>query len=369
VNHHLSLSLPRLQHNPQQANRVTQTFLHFFTLRTGILLILLTQLVNKVTAVYGILALLTAYPLSPLQLSMYVYSLALLAATLYLIAGVRKQEPWAALAFAQTYALDTLINGVYTAAFSAAWLAFTHGFDHDIQAFLRTADGPNGFAAMSVLADYAAQRGERTAIRAVALVRAGRRSVIDTMLAAGDPLTSVRASVALAARGDAEALSVALEASRVVETKWLVMTTHPHEQMARAAIDYLNDGITEPRMLPKSLEHTEELPVSLFAPLIRLYARSADDKTAKQLITAFVHHRDAISWFNHEDENVGTVVPSRLDSWFIAQGLAETDPKRAKVYTSVYVSMVHKQRNDSCRPNAPEGTLAQWAEACPLPVR
>jgi len=87
------------------------------------LLILLTQLVNKVTAFYGILALLTAYPLSPLQLSMYIYSLAMLALTLYLVPGVRKQDPWAALVFAQSYAADALINAVYTGAFSSAWFA------------------------------------------------------------------------------------------------------------------------------------------------------------------------------------------------------------------------------------------------------
>jgi len=114
-------SILRPPETHSNSNRSSQTFLHFFTLRTGLLLILLTQLVNKVTAFYGILALLTAYPLSPLQLSMYIYSLALLALTLYLVPGVRKQDPWAALVFAQSYALDTAINAAYTAAFSSAW--------------------------------------------------------------------------------------------------------------------------------------------------------------------------------------------------------------------------------------------------------
>lgn len=106
-----------------------QTFLHFFTLRTGLLLILLTQLINKLTAFYGILALLTSYPLSPLQLSMYIYSLLVLALTLYLLPGVRKQDPWCVLVFAQTYTFDTIVNAVYTAAFSIAWFAVVASHD------------------------------------------------------------------------------------------------------------------------------------------------------------------------------------------------------------------------------------------------
>ena len=108
-----------------------QRFLHFFTLRTGILLIVLTQLINKVTAFYGILALATSYPLSPLQLSMYIYSLIALVLTLYLLPGVRKQDPWSCLAFAQTYVVDTLVNGVYTLLFALAW--FVVVADHDAQ--------------------------------------------------------------------------------------------------------------------------------------------------------------------------------------------------------------------------------------------
>jgi hypothetical protein len=62
---------------------------------------------------------------------MYIYSLFALALTLYLIPGVRKQDPWSCLVFAQTYALDTVINAAYTAAFSIAW--FTVVANHDAQ--------------------------------------------------------------------------------------------------------------------------------------------------------------------------------------------------------------------------------------------
>ena len=92
---------------------------------------MLTQLINKVTAFYGILALATSYPLSPLQLSMYIYSLIALVLTIYLLPGVRKQDPWSCLAFAQTYVVDTLVNGVYTLLFALAWFAVVA--DHDAQ--------------------------------------------------------------------------------------------------------------------------------------------------------------------------------------------------------------------------------------------
>jgi inositol phosphorylceramide synthase regulatory subunit len=91
------------------------------SLRTGTSLILLTHLVNKVTAFYGILALFTGYPLSALQLSMYIYSLPVLAFTIYLASPVRAQSAWHCLAFAHLYAVDTVINAFFTAAFAASW--------------------------------------------------------------------------------------------------------------------------------------------------------------------------------------------------------------------------------------------------------
>jgi inositol phosphorylceramide synthase regulatory subunit len=91
------------------------------TLRTGTSLILLTHLINKVVAVYGILALFTSYPLSGLQLSMYIYSLPVLIATIYLASPVRAQSAWHCLAFAYLYALDSVINAFYTAIFGFTW--------------------------------------------------------------------------------------------------------------------------------------------------------------------------------------------------------------------------------------------------------
>ncbi|KAK3644783.1 hypothetical protein LTR56_009448 [Elasticomyces elasticus] len=87
-----------------------------------------TLSINKATAIYGLLALFTGYALNPLQLSHYIYSLAILALTLYLtpsIKGARDDETRVlkVLALAWCYVLDTVISMVYTAVFGWAWFA------------------------------------------------------------------------------------------------------------------------------------------------------------------------------------------------------------------------------------------------------
>jgi hypothetical protein len=90
-------------------------------LRTGAEIIAFLQLINKVSGLYGILALLTGAPLSPLQFSMYLYSLLALIATTYLYPHIRRGSPLQCLALAHLYAFDTVINALYTAAFGVAW--------------------------------------------------------------------------------------------------------------------------------------------------------------------------------------------------------------------------------------------------------
>ncbi|OCK80143.1 DUF1753-domain-containing protein [Lepidopterella palustris CBS 459.81] len=98
-----------------------KTFLHTMTLRTGAEIITFLQLINKVSGFYGILALLTGAPLSPLQFSMYLYSLLALIATMYLYPHIRKGTLLPSLALAHLYAIDTVVNALYTAAFGFAW--------------------------------------------------------------------------------------------------------------------------------------------------------------------------------------------------------------------------------------------------------
>ncbi|KAF2121456.1 Inositolphosphorylceramide synthase subunit Kei1-domain-containing protein [Lophiotrema nucula] len=98
-----------------------KTFLHQMSLRTGAEIITFLHLINKVSGIYGLLALLTGATLSGLQLSMYLYSTFILLTTVYLYSSIRKQEAWGMLVLAHVYALDSVVNALYTAFFGVAW--------------------------------------------------------------------------------------------------------------------------------------------------------------------------------------------------------------------------------------------------------
>ncbi|KAI5295438.1 hypothetical protein KEM52_001383 [Ascosphaera acerosa] len=97
------------------------TFLYVLSLQTGASLIVLSLLLNKISGVYGILAILTGYHISLFQLSMYIYSLLALCLTAFLSPYIRTQAPLQCLALAWFYVLDSLINTAYTVAFGASW--------------------------------------------------------------------------------------------------------------------------------------------------------------------------------------------------------------------------------------------------------
>lgn len=103
------------------ANASAQTFLYLMSLRTGTELSTLSLLLNKVSGLYGLLALLTGLHLSPLQLSLYIYSLFALLITILLAPHIRTQSPFHCLALATFYILDSIINAAYTAAFGITW--------------------------------------------------------------------------------------------------------------------------------------------------------------------------------------------------------------------------------------------------------
>ena len=98
-----------------------KTFLYTMSLTTGASLITLSLLLNKVSSLYGLLALLTGFKLNSLQLSMYIYSLIAVALTAYLAPHIRTQSPLHCLALAWFYSIDSIINAAYTAAFSVTW--------------------------------------------------------------------------------------------------------------------------------------------------------------------------------------------------------------------------------------------------------
>ncbi|EED13041.1 conserved hypothetical protein [Talaromyces stipitatus ATCC 10500] len=108
-----------------------QRFLCVLSLQTGASLITLSLLLNKISGLYGLLALLTGYHLSPIQLSMYMYSLAALALAVLLFPHIRKQTPLHCLGLAWLYFFDTVINAAYTAAFGVTWFLVVSQHTHN----------------------------------------------------------------------------------------------------------------------------------------------------------------------------------------------------------------------------------------------
>lgn len=100
----------------------TQSVLGFISLRSATELIFLTLLFNKVTGLYGILALFTGYHLNALQLSHYIYSLVVLGLISWLFSAIRKPEqPLKVVGLAFILLLDSVINAIYTGMFGASW--------------------------------------------------------------------------------------------------------------------------------------------------------------------------------------------------------------------------------------------------------
>ena len=91
------------------------------SLRTGTELITLSLLLNKLSGIYGLLAIFTGVSLSPLQLSMYLYSVLALVVAAYLSTHIRKQSPVQCVALAWFYMIDSVTNACYTAAFALTW--------------------------------------------------------------------------------------------------------------------------------------------------------------------------------------------------------------------------------------------------------
>lgn len=91
------------------------------SLRTGAEIITYLQIINKVSGLYGLLALLTGAAIDGWQLSMYLYSTIVLVATVYLYRHIRLQSSFETLLLAHLYALDSVVNALYTAFFGFIW--------------------------------------------------------------------------------------------------------------------------------------------------------------------------------------------------------------------------------------------------------
>lgn len=97
------------------------------SLQTGTEIITITLIINKVTGLYGLLAILTGFALDAAQLSMYLYSTAILVTLAFLLPHIRKQTPFHILLLAWVYIIDTALNAAYTTLFAVEWYIASEG--------------------------------------------------------------------------------------------------------------------------------------------------------------------------------------------------------------------------------------------------
>ncbi|KAI6247960.1 Inositol phosphorylceramide synthase regulatory subunit kei1 [Erysiphe necator] len=103
-------------------------FLGVMSLSTGVEMISIFMIFNKLTGFYGLLAILTGLRLSSLQITMYIYSCLAIVILAYLIPHIRKQSPFQCLLLSYFYLIDTVINTLFTCAFAIDWfLTITNG--------------------------------------------------------------------------------------------------------------------------------------------------------------------------------------------------------------------------------------------------
>ncbi|CAK7211215.1 hypothetical protein SEUCBS140593_001095 [Sporothrix eucalyptigena] len=98
-----------------------KTFLGIIPIQMGTEIISATLFFNKLTGAYGLLAILTGFSLSFIQLSAYLYNVAILVLLAICIPHIRRETPLPNLALAWAYTIDTLINAAYTATFAIRW--------------------------------------------------------------------------------------------------------------------------------------------------------------------------------------------------------------------------------------------------------
>lgn len=142
-----------------------------------------TLFFNKLTGAYGLLAILTGFSLNFIQLSAYLYNVAILVLLAICIPHIRRETPLPNLALAWAYTIDTLINAAYTATFALRWY----------------------LASSSAAAAAAAATSAAAALAAAANTTVP--AAVETASSTMDALTSVAASAATAAASAASELS------------------------------------------------------------------------------------------------------------------------------------------------------------------
>ncbi|VDB99906.1 unnamed protein product [Peniophora sp. CBMAI 1063] len=101
------------------------SFLGLLDLKTGVQIALYFAIINKVAGVYGLIALLTGAGGTVAQLSLYIYSVGALVASIWAMRAVNEEDPKRTLYFAHLFFADHILNTVWTVFFAVDWWVYT----------------------------------------------------------------------------------------------------------------------------------------------------------------------------------------------------------------------------------------------------
>ncbi|KAI0306113.1 Inositolphosphorylceramide synthase subunit Kei1-domain-containing protein [Multifurca ochricompacta] len=101
------------------------SMLGFLDLKTGVTLVVLFAVLNKVAGVYGLIAMLTGAGGNAAQLTLYIYSVFALVALTWGIRAVNDENPKHMLYFSHVFFADHVLNTIWTVYFAVHWWLYT----------------------------------------------------------------------------------------------------------------------------------------------------------------------------------------------------------------------------------------------------
>jgi len=101
------------------------SMLGFLDLKTGVTLVVLFAVLNKVAGIYGLIALLTGAGGNAAQLTLYIYSALALIALAWGIRAINEENPKHMLYFAHMFFADHILNTIWTVYFAVHWWLYT----------------------------------------------------------------------------------------------------------------------------------------------------------------------------------------------------------------------------------------------------
>ncbi|KAH9943831.1 Inositolphosphorylceramide synthase subunit Kei1-domain-containing protein [Amylocystis lapponica] len=115
----------KLTLRPEWRLRPLSSFLGCLDLKTGVTIVVLFALLNKVAGVYGLVALLTGAGGSAAQLSLYIYSVIGLTALMWGLKAIAQEDPKHSLYFAHIFFADHVLSTAYLVFFAVVWWVYT----------------------------------------------------------------------------------------------------------------------------------------------------------------------------------------------------------------------------------------------------